>query len=179
MERANGIIRANGGMRRKMMAMRLRRWVAAVLMLGMLAALHAAFAASGAWDQPAGALAEQIAALMGPGQARLTLRNVSSIGNDELPGIRKLLVQDLKARGVTMAGAESANEIRVTLSENARERLWVAEVAEGSVTQVAMVHAELGAPHAAAATGGVMLRSQKIFADRASRCWRLRRRRMD
>ncbi len=167
---ANDIIRANGETRRKMMAMRLRRsdgidWVAAVLVLMMLAA-RAAFAATGVWEQPASALAEQIAVLMGPGQARMTLRNASSIAKDDLPGIRKLLVQDLKVRGVTIAGAESANEIRVTLSENARERLWVAEIVEGNVTQVAMVHAELSAPRAAATTGGVMLRGQMIFSSR-------------
>jgi hypothetical protein len=38
-----------------------------------------------------------------------------------------------------MAGAESANTIRVTLSESARERMLVAEVVEGNQTQVAMV----------------------------------------
>ena len=38
------------------------------------------------------------------------------------------------------SGAESANLIRVTLSESARERLWVAEVVEGNETHVAMVH---------------------------------------
>ncbi len=50
--------------------------------------------------------------------------------------------QDLKAHGVIASGAESANAIRVTLSENARERLWVAEVVEGSETHVAMVHVD-------------------------------------
>lgn len=121
-----------------MTAMGLRRWVAAVAM--MLAA-HAAWAQSG-WEQPASALTEQIAAVMGPGQARMTLRNLSSVSNDEIPAIRKVLVQDLKARGITVSGAESANVLRVTLSETARERLWVAEIVEGNVTQVAMVHAE-------------------------------------
>ncbi len=49
------------------------------------------------------------------------------------PLIRRLLVQDLKAHGVVMAGAESANTIRVTLSEeSATERMWVAEMVEGN-----------------------------------------------
>ena len=58
----------------------------------------------------------------GPGQAQLTVRNLSTIQTSEIPAIRKLLEQDLKARGVLAGGAESANAIRVTLSENARER---------------------------------------------------------
>ena len=84
-------------------------------------------------------LAEQIAAILGPGQAHLTIRNLSTIPNDEIPAIRGLLEQDLKAHGVVMAGAESANTIRVTLSESARERILVAEVGEGKQSQVAMV----------------------------------------
>jgi hypothetical protein len=96
-------------------------------------------AALGAWEQPVSELADQIAAILGPGQAHLTLRNLSTISNDEIPVIRRLLMQDLKAHGVVMAGAESANTIRVTLSESARERMLVAEVGEGNQTQVAMV----------------------------------------
>jgi hypothetical protein len=118
-----------------MKAMRLV-WVVAAL-AGLAGA--AAHAAPGAWEQPASELADQIAAILGPGQAHLTIRNLSSISNDEIPVIRRLLVQDLKTHGVVMAGAESANTIRVTLSESARDRLWVAEIDEGNQTQVAMV----------------------------------------
>ena len=94
------------------------------------------------WTQPAADLAAQIADMLGPGQAQLTVRNLSSIQPSEVPAIRKLLEQDLKARGVLAGGAESANAIRVTLSENSRERLWVAEVVEGNETRVAMVHVD-------------------------------------
>jgi hypothetical protein len=91
------------------------------------------------WEQPASELADQIAAILGPGQAHLTIRNLSTISNDEIPAIRRLLAQDLKAHGVVMAGAESANTIRVTLSESATGRILVAEVGEGNQTLVAMV----------------------------------------
>src|SRR5690348_11350848 len=92
------------------------------------------------WSQPAAELAGQIADLLGPGQAQLTVRNLSTIQTGEISVIRKLIEQDLKARGVLAGGTESANAIRVTLSENTRERLWVAEVVEGNETRVAMVH---------------------------------------
>ncbi len=95
------------------------------------------------WEQPAAALAEQIAGILGPGQARLTIRNASTIPSGEIPAIRLLLEQDLKAHGVLAADAESANAIRVTLSENMRERLWVAEVIEGKETRVEMARAGL------------------------------------
>jgi len=115
------------------------------------------------WDQPAASLAEEIAGILGPGQARLTIRNISTVSTDQIPAIRRLLEQDLKAHGVLASGAESANTIRVTLSENARERLWVAEVVEGNETRVAMVHVEPGTAHQALAGSGLTLRKQTVF----------------
>jgi len=43
----------------------------------------------------------------GPGQAHLTVRNMSTIPNDEIPAIRLQLEQDLKAHGVLASGAEA------------------------------------------------------------------------
>jgi hypothetical protein len=119
-------------------------------------------AAPSQWDKPAADLADQIAAILGPGQARLTIRNVSSLATDEIPAIRRLLEQNLKAHGVIASGAESANTIRVTLSEDVRERLWVAEVAEGSVTRVAMVGIQHSQAPVTATTGGILLRKERF-----------------
>jgi hypothetical protein len=103
----------------------------------------AAAPAQSVWEQPAAALTEQIADAMGPGQVHLTIRNNSTIAADEIPKIRQLLEHDLKARGVTESGAESANAIRVTLSEDWLDGLWVAEVIQGDETRVLMVRAGL------------------------------------
>lgn len=116
------------------------------------------------WDQPAAALADEIAAILGPGQAQLAVRNLSTISNDDVPGIERLLEQDLKAHGVLVSGMESANAIRVTLSQDARERLWVAEVVEGNQTQVAMVRLDRGTLQNAHDSDGLVLRSQKLIA---------------
>jgi len=145
-----------------METMRRFRRAAAVLIVWMAVA-GIAQAASGPWEQPAAALAEKIAAILGPGQARLTLRNLSSIPAAEIPVIRRLLEDDLHARGLTLAGEQSANAIRVTLSESARARLWVAEIAEGNVTQIAMVELEGAGEHPVAAAGGLTLRRQALF----------------
>jgi hypothetical protein len=115
------------------------------------------------WEQPAASLADEIAGILGPGQAHLTIRNQSTISVGEIPAIRRLLEQDLKGRGVLASGADSANTIRVTLSENARERLWVAEVIQGSETRVAMVHVEPGVQKQAQTGGGLTLRKQTVF----------------
>lgn len=115
------------------------------------------------WGQPAAALADQVAGIVGPGQAHLTIHNISTIPNDQIPAIRRLLVQELKAHGVLASGTESANSIRVTLSENARERLWVAEVIEGDETHVAMVHLDSGVAQQPQTVIGLMLRKQTIL----------------
>lgn len=145
-----------------METMRRIRWAAGVFGVWVVAAV-AALAAPGPWDQPAAALADKIAGLLGPGQAHLVLLNRSSIPASELPAIRKLLEDDLRTHGVTPADEESANTMRVTLSESARTRLWVAEVVEGNVTQVAMVEAGSAAAQLSAAPGGLALRRQAIL----------------
>lgn len=123
----------------------------------------AANAAPSQWEQPAANLATQIAEILGPSQARLTIRNLSTIPNDEIPAIRRLLEQDLKTHGVLSSGAESANQVRVTLSENQRERLWVAAVVEGNETRVAMVQVGMNTVRQQQAWSGVTLRKQNVF----------------
>ncbi|HEX8926778.1 MAG TPA: hypothetical protein VF786_13355, partial [Terriglobales bacterium] len=87
----------------------------------------------------------------------------STIPASEVPGIRKLLEQDLKGRGVLAGGPESANAIRVTLSESSRERLWVAEIAEGNKTRVTMVHVDAGETAAVRTSSErVVLRREKV-----------------
>ncbi|MGA8087849.1 MAG: hypothetical protein WCA10_11110 [Terracidiphilus sp.] len=114
------------------------------------------------WSQPAAELAAQIADIVGPGQAQVSFRNLSTIQTSEIPSIRKLIEQDLKAHGVLASDAESANSIRITFSENAHERLWVAEVVEGSETHVAMVHVDASTASVSMATARMVLRSEKI-----------------
>ncbi|MGA3335310.1 MAG: hypothetical protein ABSC62_14225 [Terracidiphilus sp.] len=126
----------------------------------------AAYAAPSPWEQPAASLADQVAAILGPGQAHLTIQNLSSISTDEIPAIRRLLTQDLKAHGVAMAGAESANTVRVTLSESVRERLWVAEIGEGNQTQVAIVDLGPIQPQQAPTVSGLTLSSRQILVAR-------------
>jgi hypothetical protein len=155
----NDIIRANDNMRRKTLAIMLIRLL---IIPVLMAVLMAAAQTPGKWDQPAAALADQIAGILGPGQARITIRNLSTISSDELPAIRRLLEQDLKTHGVLSSGDESANTVRITLSENTRERLWVAEVIEGKETQVAMVHVEPDRPRQTQTPSGLMLRKQAI-----------------
>ena len=135
----------------------------AMVVLGFAALLACAAQQPTPWDQPAASLAEQIAAILGPAQAHLTLRNNSSISADEIPAIRRLLEQDLKSHGVQLSGAESANAVHVTLSQNLRERLWIAEIAEGNETPVVMVRVDSPAAQQQSPNSGLALRKQAIL----------------
>lgn len=118
--------------------------------------------APGRWTQPTAELAGEIADILGPGQAILTIRNLSTIQASDVPEIRKLIEQDLKTRGVMSGSADSANAIRITLSENTRERLWVAEIVEGNETRVAMVHVDAAPSVPAATPERMILRRERI-----------------
>lgn len=115
--------------------------LAAAALMVLVAASAIVAQAPSPWLQPATALAGKIANTIGPGQVHLTLENLSSIPSSELPTIQKLLSDDLRSHGISEGGSGSATEVRVTLSESATERLWVAEIVEGNDTQVAMVDA--------------------------------------
>jgi hypothetical protein len=144
----------------------LPRWIALCAAAWIAIALVKAQPA-GPWQQPATALAGQIADILGPGQASLTLENRSSILPANLPVIRSLLVQDLQSRGLSAAGPGSPNSIRITLSESATERVWVAEVAKGNETKVAMVDAgAIRAPQVQPAAG-LTLHRERIFTAQA------------
>jgi hypothetical protein len=138
---------------------RLLRWLAVAFASGACAVAHAALDAS----QPTAELAKRIAAIAGPGPAKLTVNSRSSLTPEEVVAIRKLLERDLRALGVISQGAasdsggESATAIRVTLSANSSHGLWVAEVREGTDLHVAMVEVDLPSPAAAETTGGITL----------------------
>ena len=135
----------------------------AMAMLWITSMLATAAEAPGPWAQPAASLAEQIAAVLGPGQAHLTIRNNSSLTTEQIPAIRLLLEQQLKSHGVQASGAESANAIHVTLSENLHERLWIAEIIEGNQTHVAMARVDAAVQVEQSPSSGLTLRKQALL----------------
>jgi hypothetical protein len=104
--------------------------------------LHAAPQAT-PWDRPAAQIARDIAEVLGPASARLTIDNLSTIPKDAVPAIRRLVEDALKVDGVTVTSGDSATSIHLTLSEDAHGGLWVAEVVEGNETRVVMTPADL------------------------------------
>lgn len=120
--------------------MTLKKLFFGLLLLGMVAAkLHGA-APETTWAAPSARLAKEIASISGPGTATLTIRNQSSLSNDEIAPIRRALEAQLRLNGVQLHSAENAAvAINVTLSENMQGWLWVAEVGQGGESKVALV----------------------------------------
>jgi hypothetical protein len=110
--------------------------------------------------------AARIVALAGPGTASLTTGNSSSATADQFAAFRKALQRSLQDAGVRLRQSPQAtSEIRVTLSENARGLVYLAEVQQGSETRVTMMEAPL-APVMVAPSASTMTLRRTLLVSR-------------
>lgn len=91
-------------------------------------------------DEAARQLARKIAAALAPHEAvALSLRNLSSLTVSDVAAIRRALEAELPSRGARLAQSAPHREVRVTLSENPRGYLWVAEIPRPEGNRVEMI----------------------------------------
>ncbi len=92
------------------------------------------------WSAPATELATRIMGKIGPGSAiALSINNRSSLSAGDVRSIRSQIEAQLRAaRMDIVATGQAVATVNVTLSENAQGYLWVAELQEGSGTEVVM-----------------------------------------
>jgi hypothetical protein len=93
-------------------------------------------------------LARKIVAATGPGALALDVVNRSSLSRPDVEEIRRGLQSELSALGVRFVNADqAAATVRITLSENLQNHLWVAEIHQGnneaSVVMVATAKSSL------------------------------------
>lgn len=82
--------------------------------------------------------------MTGPGAATLTVTNASSANAEQFATFRKTLQHNLQDAGVRLRqAAQASSDIRVTLGENARGLVYLAEVQQGSETRPVIVEAPL------------------------------------
>ncbi len=98
-------------------------------------------AAATDWSQPEQQLARKIVAVTGPGAVTVNVENRSSLGKREQEIIQNGLRSALEAAGLRFVDADqAAATIAISLSENATDYVWVAQVRQGaSETRVVMV----------------------------------------
>ena len=95
--------------------------------------------AAGKWDAQVAELSRKIVAVNGTAPASLDLRNVSSLPQDDVANIRLALQDQLRASGLQLRD-NSQSVIRVTLSEDVRGLLWLAEIPAGTDSKFVMVN---------------------------------------
>jgi hypothetical protein len=85
------------------------------------------------WRDPVSQLAAKIIAATGPGVVALEINNRSSISSADTDEIRRELVALLAASGVRVwQPDQAAANIKLTLSENLQDYVWVAEIQAGA-----------------------------------------------
>jgi hypothetical protein len=85
------------------------------------------------WHDPVSQLATQITAATGPGVVALEINNRSSIGSADVEEIRRELTSALATSGVRVwQPDQAAANIKLTLSENVQDYVWVAQVQSGT-----------------------------------------------
>jgi hypothetical protein len=104
------------------------------------------------WSAPARELADQLRRQIPP-PARLdwSVQNRSTLSEDELRAIRRTIGTELGSAGYRAGeSGASAGQVRISVSENFQNYLWVAEVLRGetsSVMMVAVPRAPAAPPH--------------------------------
>jgi hypothetical protein len=85
------------------------------------------------WRDPVSQLASKITAATGPGVVALEINNRSSLSSAETEEIRRELTSLLATSGVRIwQPDQAAANIKLTLSENLQEYVWVAEIQAGA-----------------------------------------------
>lgn len=99
--------------------------------------------ASGPWEGAAAELARQIAAHLGRNPAiTLKVENRSGLGADDVAEAERTLRAQLRSQRVrTLVTKRPVPNVSVTLSDNARGILWVAQIRRADVEDVVLVQA--------------------------------------
>jgi hypothetical protein len=129
--------------------LRFLRALGLLLLIGLLGRTSLAYAAD--WSDPEAQLASKIAAATGPGAVALDIVNRSSLAQADLERISHGLRTRLAAAGLRLVTSDqAAATVRITLSEDLRNYVWIAEIHQGSnessVVMVSMPRAGALAP---------------------------------
>jgi len=128
--------------------------------------LFVVVASAGDWQAPCSQLAQRIAAITGPGAVAVTIVNRSSLAPTDADDIHRRLLTELAAYGVQPSSTDqAAATVQVTLSENLRDYLWVAEIHQGTSEPVVVM---VTVPNPG---GGAAVRASTPFAIHKALLW--------
>ncbi len=105
------------------------RWIFGLI---LLIASCCANAQTANWREPAQQLASKISAVVGPGAVSVEFANHSSLSRSQGEDIHRMLLQELSVLGLRSVSADAAAAtVQVSLSENLRDYVWVANILQG------------------------------------------------
>jgi hypothetical protein len=108
----------------------------ALIVLIAFALPHTAFA-NDDWNQASRQLTQKIVAVTGPGAIAVTIENRSSLGKKDFDSISGAFRAQLEALGIRAVSLDqSAASVQISLSENPRFYVWVAEIRQGNAEPV-------------------------------------------
>lgn len=148
-------VRYNSRQRMNHILLRLRRSGE----IAVCALLFSGAALAAQWSGPAAQLAGNIADISGPGTAHLSYRNSSTLSTAEFEELTRELESALRGKGLRLVTGGAAVDLDVSVSENVRGYVLVAEVRQGRDIRTAVVMVPRAGPPAAQGGGSsVMLR---------------------
>ncbi len=115
-------------------------------------------------EAPTTEFANRIFAVSGAGPVTLTVRNASTLDVEQVRIIRTGIETQLRNLGVKFVDAGQATQVRITLSQNARGWVWIAEVTIGSTLKVVMLSVPTSGQGDIAAHGQMSLRKQFLIS---------------
>lgn len=142
-------VRYNSRQQMNHILLRLRRYGE----IAVCALLFSGIALAAQWSGPAAQLAGNIAEISGPGTAHFSYRNASTLSGAELQGFTQELENALRSKGLRLVTGGAAVDVDVSVSENLRGYVLVAEVHQGRDVRTAVVMAPRAGPPAAQGGG--------------------------
>ena len=130
----------------------------------LLLALLPATAVAAPAEAPTTDFANRIFAVTGAVPVTLTVRNATTLDGDQVQIIRSGIETQLRNLGVKLVDAgTSATQVRITISQNSRGWVWIAEITNGSVQKIVMYSVPDGHQSAAVKHGAMILGKQLLF----------------
>lgn len=121
-------------------SIRVLRLTRIVVLLIFIFSFFVSHSAAADWNNAEQQLAQKIAAATGPGAMALEISNRSSLSKKDFDEISSGLKAQLNALGIQLVKAEQAAMTgQVSLSENLRQYVWVAEIRQGATLSTAII----------------------------------------
>ena len=115
-------------------------------------------------EAPTTDFANRIFAVTGAVPVNLTVRNSTSLDADQVQVTRTGIETQLRGLGVKFVDAgTSATQLRITISQNTRGWVWIAEVTNGSVQKIVMFSVPGSGQTPVSKHGAMVLGKQLLF----------------